>query len=395
MLDVSDDLRITNINGSLQRGGWECRITSLSPRDAPDGDYEDITYGETASTDIFQPWQMMCIKWRGGFGTCPGTQRLAFKGWTIPSRFQFDKASSRSEFVAQTSDGALRKGWVQGISFVDVGAAARTSYHDFSNASVNMRLSLLVRHIMGYYDNYGDLAAAWIAHTNMVYDAANNPHGWVALTAANMDYASSVRVDRYNVRETDNLWTRLREMARNEFYEILFDKADNMHYQPHPMFGAVLPAPVMVFDEDFCVVPPTVEVRDVDVVRQVKLHAVEDDGSTLHASYPALPTFTYGNVLDISRIRCNVQATLDLWAERKYHFENREHTVRWTAPGLCGLLFEILDRVSITYTGTSANGVHLDWMEKKFWIHEIDVTPDDRFGGTSTFLLEEENLIPD
>jgi len=83
-----------------------------------------------------------------------------------------------------------------------------------------------------------------------------------------------------------------------------------------------------------------------------------------------------------------------LWAARHWAYLNREHTVRWTAPGLCGLLFEILDRVSITYTGTSANGVHLDWMEKKFWIQEIDVTPDDQFGGTSTFLLEEEN-IPD
>lgn len=390
MLDISGDLRISRINGSLSRGGWECRLTSLSPRETPD-DPVDATYGATASTDALLRWQKICVRWKSAFGTCPATRRVAFVGWTMPSRFQFDRASSRSEFIAQTTDGALRRGWIQGISFEDVGAGARADYHEYDNAHFNMRLGRLVQHILGYHDAGADLGPQWVAHTNLVYHAVENPHGWIHLD--NVDLTNSVRVDRYNVRETDNLWARLREMARNEFYEIVFDKTDTLWYKPHPMYLAPLPDPVMVFDEDFCVVPPNVEVRDVDQVRQVKLHAMTDAGGTLHSDYPALVVPSYGNVVDISRLRCNDQATLDLWAERRWAYLNRQFTVRWTAPGLCGLLFEILDRVSITYTGvTTVNGVHLDWLEKKFWIQEIDVTPDDRFGGTSTFLLEEENI---
>ncbi len=56
------------------------------------------------------------------------------------------------------------------------------------------------------------------------------------------------------------------------------------------------------------------------------------------------------------------------------------------------MLFEIADRVQVTYTGTSANGVHIDWTDKKFWIHDIKVYPDDAFGGKSVFKLEAENV---
>lgn len=400
MQDISGELTIIQINGSLQRGGWEARLGALSPREDPDL-YPDYFLDEgTRTTDILQRWQRVLIRWRGAFGGPPGVERLAFDGYTMPIRFQFDIAGSRADFIAQTSDGFLRRGWLQGIGFAEV--VARTHYHQFCTAdpgcaapepmASEMNLGKLVTHILGYRDDCHDVDAAdaWVAHTNMVYDAVHNPHGWIHLT--NVDIVSSATTERYIVRETDNLWSRLREIARNEFYEILFDKTDTLWYQQHPMYLAVLPAPVMTFDEDFCIVPPVVTVRDIDVLRQVRLHAVTDDGDTLHADYPVFPTHTYGNVLDISRIRCNVLASLRLWAERKFKFENREFTVRWTAPGLCGLLFEILDRVQITYTGTDANGVHIDWNEKKFWIHDITVTPEPGFSGRSVFTLEAENV---
>jgi len=254
----------------------------------------------------------------------------------------------------------------------------------------DMRMGKLVKHILGYYDQCNDLDSPhWIAHTNFVRHAENS-HGWISLD--NVDTVNSCKVSRYIVRETNNLWSRLREIARNEFYELVFDKTDTLFYQPHPMYGVALPTPVMTFDESFAITPPQVQYRDVDAIRRVKLHAVTDEGDTMHSKYPDGPTVYYGNVLDISRIRCNVQASLDLWAERKYKFENRGHTVRWTAPGLCGLLFEILDRVQITYSGTDANGVHIDWDEKKFWIHDVIVTPDPAHGGRSVFILEEENV---
>ncbi len=127
---------------------------------------------------------------------------------------------------------------------------------------------------------------------------------------------------------------------------------------------------------------------ETDVQQNITYYA---DATIL--SPPALPV--YAKAPELDRIRCNDQSTLDEWARRHYYFENRPYTVRWTAPGLCGLLFEILDRVQITYTGTAANGVDVDWTEEKFWIHEITVTPDAGHGGRSEFLLEAENLVPD
>jgi len=163
------------------------------------------------------------------------------------------------------------------------------------------------------------------------------------------------------------------------------------------MYQTVLPFPVMTFDRDFSSAPPVVTIRDTQKIRQVNIYAVTDEGDTFTpddegTAYPLLPTHVYGNVVDINHVRCNDADTAVGWAERYYKFENRPYTVRWTAPGLCGLYFEILDRVQVTYTGTTANGVHIDWTEKKFWIHDIIVTPNLNGGGTTEFILEAENL---
>jgi len=378
-MEVVQDVKITQINANLERGGWECRFQALS------------------DTDMFSIWQNLVLKWRGAFGGCPGSERLAFNGWVLPVRATFDRVGSIADMVAQTSDGFLRRGWLQGIGFMEIDA--RTHYHQFSDDGTEcpaeemghtMTIGKLVKHILGYYDTCNDIGPNWVAHTNMVYHPTENPHGWIALD--NLEITASADTDAYIVRETDNLWTRLREMAHNEFYEIVFDKSDVLFYQPHPMYQVALPLAVMTFDEDFSVGKPIVDMREASVLRQVRLHAVTDEGDTLHSDYPAAPTFTYGNVLNISRIRCNEQAALDLWAERKFKFENRDFTVRWTAPGLCGLLFELMDRIQITYTGTTSNGVHFDWSDKKFWIHDITVVPDPQFGGRSTFTLEAESV---
>jgi len=397
--DISADIQITRINGSLSRGGWECDFIALN------------------DTDIVEVNQRIVVTWRGGFGGAPGITRTAFDGHVMPVRFEFTRGSSRAEFIAQTSDGILRRGWLQGIGFADTDTDPRDHYHQFDSVTWQpygtddywyfcdeprrMTTGRIVEHILGYYDDCGpppDTNPDWVAHTNLVYHPTENPHGWITLDHVETrpfdedTYPDgSMRVDRYIVRETDNLWSRLREIARNEFFEIYFDKTNTLYYTKHPMYRSTIPSPVMTFDEDFSLVPPIVESRAANRVRQVKLHAVTDEGNTLHAEIPASPTHVYGRVLDISRIRCNSQETLTTWARRRYYFENRDWTVRWRAPGLCGLLFDILDRVQITYSGTAENGVHIDWNQEKFWIHEINVTPDDHFGGSTEFLLEHES----
>jgi len=392
--DITNDVQITQISGSLSRGGWQCRFIALN------------------DTDLCDKHQNVIIQWRPYTTSGFSDPRLAFKGYVVPIQFSFTHDVSTTEFNAETSDGFLRLGWLQGIGFADLGADGRTHYHQFDNvtgapAQERMTMGRIVRHIMGYYDELGAPPGTnpdWVAHTNMVYHPTQNPHGWITLDGVETEPFDVVtnpdgtmRVDRFIVRETSNLWSKLREIAHNEFFEIWFDKTDKMHYAKHPMYQTTLPLPVMTFDEEFSIIPPTVTVRDTQQVRQVNIYAVTDEGDTYTPDdegtcYPASPTHVYGNVIDINHVRCNDANTAIDWAERRYKYENRPYTVKWTAPGLCGLYFDILDRVQVTYTGTSANGVHIDWEEEKFWVHDIIVTPDASGGGTTQFTLEAENL---
>jgi len=388
MSNITEYLKINRINGNVDRGGWQCQGTAL--RD----------------TDLLEVNQKIDVSWRPALGGPPSLPRSAFSGYVTPNRHQLDRIGSTTEITAETSDGYLRRGWVQGIGFAEIDA--RTHYHQFSDTNAecpaqemgySMTMGKLVKHILGYYDDCADIGPEWVAHTNLVYHPTYNPQGWISLddveisewSPANPD--GSMAITRYNVRETDNLWSRLTEIARNEFFVIYFDKLDTLHYHKHPMYLAgALPTPVMTFDEDFGLAPLIVTPRDRQQVRQVILHAVDDEGSVLHSEYPASPTYVYGKTEEVSRVRCNSQATLDDWVERLYLWLNRDYTVEWTAPGLCGLLFELYDRVQVTYAGTAANGVDIDWTEKKFWIHEIDVTPGQAFGGVTRFRLEAESV---
>jgi hypothetical protein len=321
----------------------------------------------------------------------------------LPSRITADLVGSEAEFIAQTSDGFLRRAWLQGISFAEVDA--RANYHEFSDDATEcpaesmgyeLNLGKIVKHILGYYDTCNDLGPNWISHTNMVYHATENPNGWINLdnveasTWSLANKGGSMATSIYIVRETNNLWSRLQEIARNEFFIIYFDKDDSLYYRRHPMFDTVLPDPVMTFDEDFGLSPFVAVPLADKQVEQVVLHAVTDEEDTLHSEYPASPTFVYGNKEERSNIRCNDQDTLDYWAERLYEFLNRDYSVRWTAAGACGLLFEIMDRVQVTYSGTAYNGLDINWTEKKFWIHEIEVVPHSVFGALTTFTLEAE-----
>lgn len=539
MLNISESINVRRINGSVQRGGWQVDFTVLS------------------DTDLIAVNQRIHLSWQGIFGDVVRPSLAAFTGYALPSRFQFDVAKSQTTVVAQTSDGFLRNGWLQGLGLADRDAVARDHYHQWDSVTgvgVRMTMGRIVKHILGYYDEVGVPPATnpdWVAHTNMVFHAIQNPAGWLSLdNVMELPFDpdtrpdGSMRVDRFIVRETDNLWSRLQEIASNEFFFIYFTKTDVLNYRRHPMYATVLPAPVMTFDEDFCIVPPTVTWR-TQPTYQLKLHAVTDEGDTLHSTYPlgakvnyvTNPEFevniddwnpldinstivhsvafahegtgsmrvtiagmndggaytddmsmstpdqrfttltgsawvyqvaggaslrviihdltngdatpgtpvvlapgvwtqltashaignapcydarltietsvmgaiqfyidtvslnppalaVFGTKQEISRIRCNDQDTLDAWCQRHFLFLNRDCTVRWRVPGLCGLLFELMDRIEITYSGTDQNGVHIDWVSKRFWIHEIDVVPDSKhFTGQTTFTLEAENVV--
>ena len=109
--NISDSIQITQISASLSRGGWAAKLVSFN------------------DTDILDIHQKITIPWRSMFGGTAGTLRTAFEGYVQPTRFQFDSASALTEYIAETSDGFLRKGWLQGLGLADLGAAARANYH--------------------------------------------------------------------------------------------------------------------------------------------------------------------------------------------------------------------------------------------------------------------------
>jgi len=383
-----DSIEVTRINGSTQRGGWECEFDSLS------------------DTDIVEVNQRVALLWKGAFGGDYGPLRTAFDGYVLPSQIDFDLVASRAKFIASTCYGFLSRGWLQGLGLADTGADARVQYHQWDSVTgggVRMDLGRIIQHILGYYDDIGVPPATnpdWVAHTNLVHHPVQSPHGIITLdnvettpfdAAAHPD--GTMRVDIINIRETNNLWSRLQDIARMEFFNLYFDKSNTLHYEKHPMFQSVVPAPVMEFDENFAAAPPVLTPRASEQYKQVRLRALTDEGDVLLSEYPASPTFVYGRVdPPISRLRCNSQDMLDEWARIIYLYKNRDYAIKWTAPGLCGLLFEMLDRVEITYAGTDANGVHIDWDKKKFWIQDITATPiPGTFSGTSEFLLEAES----
>lgn len=351
MTNYLEDVQIQSITADAAKGGWEATVVAFQ------------------DTDAIVKWQRVELPFR--FGSSDGWDedaRTGLVGHALPLGFDYDFLTANARFSVATSHRFLEGMSVQGIGFT--AAAAPANSHQITN----MRLGHIVKHILE-------------CHCNI--STATNPEGWV--DTSDIDVTTSTLVDRYNFHQTNNAWSALQALARNEFYWLYFSKDNAVHYVGHPMFGT-LPPPVMEFTADFCSGRPTVNVRAVKNVSQVILKAVTDDGGVLTGTWPVTPA-DEGQPKEMTRVRCNAQPRLNTLAMREYDWESRTYTVEWPAPGFSGLLFELMDRVSLTYTGTAANGVHVDWTDKKFWIHRMQMAPGEGFTGQTIFTLEEEPTI--
>jgi len=347
-----DDVQIQSITADAARGGWEAALVTFQ------------------DTDAIEKWQEVRLPFRFGSGSgWDENSRSGLVGHALPLGFDYNFLISNARFSIATSNRFLEGMTVQGIGFTEAGAPAN------SHQITLMRLGHIVEHILEEHCNIS---------------TTTNPEGWV--DTSDIDVTASTRVDRYNFRQTNNAWSALQEVGRNEFYYLYFSKDNAVHYVPHPMFSAVLPTPVMEFTASFCSERPTVNVHAVKKVSQMKLKAVTDDGAVLTSIYPTTPD-DEGQLRELTRIRCNAQARLSVLVRREYDWLRRDYTVQWPAPGFSGLLFELLDRVTVTYTGTTANGVDVDWEKKPFWIHRIEMRPGPAYTGQTIFTLEEEPTI--
>jgi len=147
----------------------------------------------------------------------------------------------------------------------------------------------------------------------------------------------------------------------------------------------------MVWDNDFITEPLEIKLRTDKRIKQVILRALQDAGTIITSVYPAqeatVEPEAYGMKLELTRLRCNTQALLDIWARRRYQWENRDYTVVVRRPGLVGCWFELMDIIELTYSD-AADGI--SFVNEKFFIHKIDMTYDPGTkSGQTTFTLEQ------
>lgn len=169
------------------------------------------------------------------------------------------------------------------------------------------------------------------------------------------------------------------------------DRYDRFHYNRNPMFESTLPSFTITLTNSYLVAQPEVTFRNDVQIDQVLLMALTDDGTILQSQYPATIS-SQGRRLQITNLRCNDQTRLDLLAQRKYFFETRPYDLRLFIAGPLGLRVDLLDRIALTYSGTSRNGIELSFLNEPFWIQSIRVNRVGNFGAITELEVMQENL---
>jgi hypothetical protein len=341
----TDYLVIDSITGDVSRGGWEASAAFLNNQGLAD-----------YSRRVEAFWMP-----EGG-GVWQDDYLSALRGFILPKSVTFDKGQSRTETTLATSHVFLENAGLQGIYFAVVNPP--TNPHQ----ALSWTLGDIVYHLV-------------TAHTNVT--------DWVDVTG--IERVDSSSINFFTVKESDSMWNTIKNIGSNEFYVPYFTKRDELIYAVHPMFASSLPEPVMELDYNYIIGQPTITYRDEVIPDQVQMYALDDDGSTYKTFYPE-NIGTEGRRHKETNLRCNSQARLNELAQRLYLFLQRQFQVQVTIAGPWGLLMELYDRIELTYTGTSRNGVSVQWTEKKFWISRISVRRVHNFGAVTELTLEEEDF---
>lgn len=349
-LEISTSLQIESVDASADRGGWQINATFLN-------DFEEAQYGRREETYILG----------AGLGVWEPAKHLVINGSMFPQSVSFTKRQSSTPILISTSDYYLNNAGHQGIYFSNVSPS--TNPHQIPG----LTLGAIVRHIVEQ-------------HCNISIQSAS---GWADTTG--IDVANSTSVEVYTVRQSNSMWATIENIASNEFYVRYFTKKDRLIYEPHPQFRTVIPSVVMTFDQNNIIETPEITFRNDVLVDQVQMYALTDTGNILQAFYPA-QVGTEMRRQKFSNIRCNSQARLNLLAQRAFKFLNRELNFHVAIAGAWGAYLELYDRVQVTYAGTDANGLTINWNKKKFWINSIRISRQGNFNATTEFDLEEENL---
>ncbi len=355
---------LQSIEGDGDRGGWQATGTFAN-------DQEEAVYGRRVDV-YFLP---------EGNGVWAFGSILGLRGSILPQSVRFDIRQSSTPLTITTSDFFLDRAALRGIYFTDTDPP--TNPHQYAD----LRLGTLIKHIVEQHSN---ISSTGTIQNEDGTDSGVSIGGWS--DTSNIDTIFTTKVDAFTKRQSNSLWQAIKEVGRNEFYVAYFGKFDDFNYESHPVFKAVLDPFTLAIDDTMIVGQPEIVFRDQIDMDQVTLSALTDDGLILTASFPATMT-AQGRSLNITDLRCNDQNRLNNLAQRVFSFESRLYNLRLQLPGPAGLYLELFDRVSVTYAGTTRNGVAITFTAEPFFINKIRVSRIGNFGAITDLELEQENLV--
>ncbi len=340
------ELQLNDVTGDGSSGGYQGTVSFYNDQAAVQQDRQLSLYHRNFSG----------ISWEGA-------DRLAFEGLMTPARITATRGASSTGADIYTYHKSLGDIPVQGCWFEDSNAGEHA--HQINNLS----LGLIVLHILDAHVTFSD---------------------FVALDTTLVDTAGSTTVNPYIVRENGSLWQALQKVASDEFYVIYFNRSNQVVYKAHPQFAGVVPASVITLDNTMLLAPYQVEFRTGRKARNVVLLAITDAMETLESGYPS------GSGTDVIgppfEIRCNLQARLDVLAQRQFEWLNRDYVATVLVPGAWD--FELYDHVKLTLSGTATNGVTFAWVAKSFWVNRVTYRRQQQYGFVTELVMDEGYVAP-
>jgi hypothetical protein len=358
-----------SISGTANKGGWLADGSFAN-------DQFNMQYGRR-----MEIW----VRPEGG-GVWEEDAHLCLRGSCVPASVRFDFQQSASQATVCTTDSFLGMAGLQGLYFADPSKFDTPAAPDNTHQYDPLNLGIIIKHILEQHTNIS--STAFVQNSDGTY-SATPVGGWV--DTSHIDTVDSTTVDVYSVSQSSSIWNTCRAIGANEFYVLYFDKQDVVRYEPHPMFAAVLPEPALELDNTLIAGMPEIVLRNRLLVDQAHLMGLTDNGEILESKYPG-EIGTEGRIHEEFNIRCNDQPRLDELSQRVWYYQNRLASFHCELAGPWGTYLELYDRISVTYTGTTRNGVSIVWSDKMFWIENITTRMAGTRNATTSLELVEENF---
>jgi hypothetical protein len=338
---------IARIEADVEDGGWKASGAVL---------------GDADRLNFYQQIDVWFDLYAEGWEEFP---RPGFIGHLLPDTWEKTFQSSNTPWSAFTAQEFMKRGRVQGIYFRHVDSAPANQHQ-----IVNMTYADIVTHLVGQTAQFG--------HCNLRRGVW--PEGIISLNA---DSANSSEIAEHEIKE-GGFWDALKQIAEIDFYLLYVDKTNTLNFIPHPMFGT-LPDPVLTLDSSLLLEPLRITRRNEEAIGQMRLQGQTPAGLQISGKYPTDPE--PGPIVTRGGYMGTTNTLMNDIAERMYRFENRDYSIEAKCAGGMGLLLDLLDRVSVTYS-SSVDGIA--WSEKKFWVHKITVELAANFTAVTTLGLEAE-----